>query len=210
VTFFRWCRRRGYLPETLTAAEKLESPSISRRVPETWEPSHMRAMLDACPPDYLPWLVLAGFAGLRQEELITDPKSDKSPLDWSDFHWERKIIIVRPETAKTGDRRVVPILPVVRAWLYGARKENGPACVQRAPYRNGSAKGMTAIEHLTPHVGAWRRNALRHSFISYRAAQVGLAQTAMEAGNSESEARRSYNDAKGKDVAKKWFGLLPK
>ena len=58
-------------------------------------------------------------------------------------------------------------------------------------------------------MGGWRRNALRHSFISYRAAQTGLSQTAMEAGNSESEARRSYNDAKGKDEADAWFAVVP-
>jgi integrase len=210
VTFFRWCRRRGYLPETLTAAEKLESPSISRRVPETWEPAEMRKMLDACPKEYLSWLVLSGFAGIRQEELITDPKSDKSPLDWSDFHWDRKILIVRPETAKTGDRRVVPILPVVRAWLHSERLSSGRVCPVDPPYKARDAARPSTTAMLAELVGGWRRNALRHSFISYRAAQVGLAQTAMEAGNSETEARRSYNDAKDRATAKVWFGLLPR
>lgn len=210
VTFFRWCRRRGYLPEALTAAEKLESPSISRRVPETWEPAEMRLMLDACPPAYLPWLVLSGFAGIRQEELITDPASDKSPLDWSDFHWKRKVIIIRPETAKTGDRRVIPILPVVRAWLHAESLPAGRVCPVDPPYKARDASRPSTTAMLAELVGGWRRNALRHSFISYRAAQVGLAQTAMEAGNSESEARRSYNDAKDRATARKWFGLLPK
>lgn len=210
VTFFRWCRRRGYLSESVTAAEKLESPRIVRRVPETWSPAQMRTMLDHCPPHYMPWLVLSGFAGVRQEELIVDPSSDKSPLDWTDFHWKRNIIIVRPETAKTGDRRVIPILPVVRAWLYESRLNRGPVCPSDPPYKTRDVKRPSTTSMLADLVGGWKRNALRHSFISYRAADVGLAQTAMEAGNSESEARRSYHAAMGKDMAKKWFGLMPK
>jgi integrase len=210
VTFFRWCRRRGYLPDGMTAAEKLESPRIVRRVPQTWTPEEMRTMLDACPADYLPWLVLSGFAGLRQEELIVDPSSDKSPLDWSDFHWDRGIIIVRPETAKTGDRRVIPILPVVRAWLHAGSLAEGRVCPVDPPYKARDASRPSTTAMLAELVGGWRTNALRHSFISYRAADVGLAQTAMEAGNSESEARRSYHDAQGKDAAKRWFTLVPK
>jgi hypothetical protein len=31
----------------------------------------------------------------------------------------------------------------------------------------------------------------------------------MEAGNSESEAKKSYNDAKGKDEAADWFSPIP-
>ncbi len=210
VTFFRWCRRRGYLPETLTAAEKLESPQVLRRLPATWTPDEMRTMLTACPKEYLPWLVLSGFAGVRQEELIVDPSSDKSPLDWSDFHWSRGIIIIRPETAKTGDRRVVPILPVVRAWLEPVKLDKGATCPTDPPYKTRDVKRQSTTAMLSALVGGWRKNALRHSFISYRAADVGLAQTAMEAGNSEGEARRSYHSAMGKDAAKKWFGLVPK
>jgi integrase len=210
VTFFRWCRKRGYLPDVTTAAEKLESPSIGRKVPATWTPEEMRVMLDACPAEYLSWLVLAGFAGIRQEELIVDPSSDKSPLDWSDFHWPRKVIIIRPETAKTGDRRVVPILPIVRAWLLDASQKEGRVCPIDPPYKARDASRPSVLAGFAELVGPWRRNALRHSFISYRAAQVGLAQTAMEAGNSEGEARRSYNDAKGKDEAKQWFALMPR
>jgi hypothetical protein len=56
---------------------------------------------------------------------------------------------------------------------------------------------------------SWPANVLRHSAISYRAAAVGLGRASMEAGNSESEARRSYNDAKTAADAEIWFGLTP-
>ncbi len=209
VTFFKWARKRGYVPDKTTAAELLERPIVGRGVPATWSSEEMRLILDACPEEYIPWLVLSAFSGLRLEELFTDPKSDKSPLDWSDFHWNRDLIIVRPETAKTGERRVIPILPIARAWLFALRKPKGRVCPPVPPWKvHKRAPSINTL--ISGPVGGWRPNALRHSFISYRAAHVGLAQTAMEAGNSESEARRSYNDAKGKDEANAWFALMPK
>lgn len=208
VTFFRWARKRDYLPDAVTVAEKLEPPKVPRSIPETWSPAEFQTLLNNCPPDYLPWLILAGQAGFRHEELFAEQSSGKSPLDWSDFHWDRSLIIVRPETSKNDERRVVPILPAVRAWLYPRRKEEGRVVPARPPHKTRKlAPAITAA--LGEHVGGWRQNALRHSFISYRAAQVGLAQTAMEAGNSEKEARKSYNDAKGADHAAEWFAVVP-
>lgn len=210
VTFFRWARDRGYVADDRkTAACKLERGIVPKKVPATWAPQEMKHLLANCPEPYIPWLVCAGFEGVRHEELIMDSESTKSPLDWSDFHWSRDIIIVRPETAKTGDRRVIPILPVTRAWLYDRRKESGPVCPQASPHRSPDRKSPTLTKRLGEGVGGWRVNALRHSFISYRAAEAGLAQAAMEAGNSEAEAKRSYNDAKGRDEAALWFALIP-
>ena len=202
VTFFRWCRERGWLPEGKTAAEKAETPIVSDRIPETYSPDEMGKMLAEVRPQFLPWLVLSAFAGIRREEIYPLAGGTKSPLDWADIKWDRNIIEIRPETAKTKRRRIVPILPVLRDWLYHHRQDLGPVGLKgQIPHKEGETGRLGAL------VGGWRKNALRHSFISYRAAMVGLAQTAMEAGNSEAEARRSYNDAKGKDEATEYFGL---
>lgn len=215
VTFFRWARRRGYLPRDVTTAPELvDMPRLVRGVPETWTPAEMAQLLQHCPEHYLPWLTCSAFAHMRLEELYADPKSQKSPLDWSDFQWDRSIIIVRAETAKVGERRIVPILPVLRAWLYPMRKESGPVCSGHPPYWQGKRKVSgekppSVTQVLGAIVGGWKPNALRHSSISYRAAEVGLAQTAMEAGNSETEARRSYNDAKSKTEAAAYYALTP-
>ena len=208
ITFFRWCQSREYLPHgEKTAPERLEAPIVARKIPATYTPAQLRTLLEAVPEPYLPWLALAAFAGLRTDETCPDHKGQKSPLDWSDFHWDRKIIIVRPETAKTKHRRVVPILPVLESWLKPIAKTSGsvsPIQTSRTEHRLLTAALGKKLD------GGWQRNALRHSFISYRAAEVGLAQTAMEAGNSESEAKHSYNDAKSKDEAREWFSLFRK
>jgi len=102
----------------------------------------------------------------------------------------------------------VPLLPCLRAVLEPLKGEGsiGPALPPHKPAKGGKEAETTRLGNL---IGGWKRNALRHSFISFRAAEVGLAQTAMEAGNSESEARRSYNDAKSKAEAADWFAINP-
>jgi integrase len=213
VTFFRWGRRAGYLADGTTEAEKLEAPIVPMGIPETWTIEETAKLLRHCPERDIEWLVCSLFQGFRSEaELVVDPTSKKSPLDWSDFKWDRDIIIVRPETSKTKRRRVAPIHPVTRAWLYHRRRESGPVCLQdKRPWQSKDNKvtvpALTTV--LGAHVGGWRRNASRHSFISYRAAQVGLAQTAMESGNTEGEARKSYNDAKSRAEADLYFSLTP-
>ena len=208
ITFFRWCVSMGYLPTSEpTAPEKLEKPRVTRSIPTTWTPDELRILLTHVRPQYLPWLVLGAFAGIRTEEICPQHGSDKSPLMWEDFQWERNLILLRPETAKTGHRRVIPINAAIRAWLPVQRTGRvGPHVHPSKPSTAGAKAETTRLGAL---VGGWKRNALRHSFLSYRAAQVGIAQTAMEAGNSESEARRSYVDAMGADDAAAWFAVIP-
>lgn len=209
VTFWRWAARRGMLDKELAdVPAMLDLKPVVRAIPAIYTAEELRVLLEAVKPAYLPWLALSAFAGMRTEEVAPIKHSDKPPLDWSDFHWDRDLIIVRPETAKTGRRRVVPILPALEAWLRPIAKESGRLS-PRIPPSAGEGRVMAETTRLGKLIGGWKRNALRHSWITYRAALVGIAQTSMEAGNSESEARRSYVDAAGPDMAEKWFTVLP-
>jgi hypothetical protein len=52
---------------------------------------------------------------------------------------------------------------------------------------------------------------LRHSFISYRIADVKSAdQVALEAGNSPSIIFKHYRELTTEQQADEWFGILPK
>ena len=56
----------------------------------------------------------------------------------------------------------------------------------------------------------WKRNALRHSFISYRLGIVkDVGQVALEAGNSASMIFKHYRQLVTETAAKEWFGILP-
>jgi len=208
VTFFRWCVDREWLPHgEKTAAERIEAPRVVAGIPETLSPDELGVLLENVSPEYLPWLACSAFAGIRNSEM-SPVASDKPPLDWSDFHWSRNVLIVRPETSKTGRRRVIPILSVLAAWLRPVALESGRVCPERNP-THGTRKVEPETARLGALIGGWKANALRHSFISYFAAMHGISAAAQAAGNSEAIARRSYQDAKSKADAKKWFGLIP-
>jgi integrase len=203
--FFHWCRKQQWLAyDQPTAADRLEIPATPRVSPATYTPAELGKLFESVADPYLPWLALTAWAGIRTEELAPDPKSAKDALAWEDVHLDRKIIIIRPEVSKTGHKRTIPIYPALSAVLR-AVAGSGRVCPKLAPHtpqKGGVAAETTRIGKV---IGGWKRNALRHSFISYRAAQVGLGQTAMEAGNSESEAKASYLDAMTKAEASAWF-----
>ena len=57
---------------------------------------------------------------------------------------------------------------------------------------------------------AWKHNALRHSFISYRVAETqNVAQVALEAGNSPQMIFKHYRELVRPAEAKAWFAILP-
>jgi hypothetical protein len=57
---------------------------------------------------------------------------------------------------------------------------------------------------------AWKRNALRHSFISYRVAKINnVAQVALEAGNSTNIVFRNYRQLVKPRQAEAWFAIIP-
>lgn len=56
----------------------------------------------------------------------------------------------------------------------------------------------------------WKHNTLRHSFISYRVADIqNVAQVALEAGNSPQMIFRHYRELVRPAEAKTWFALAP-
>lgn len=56
----------------------------------------------------------------------------------------------------------------------------------------------------------WKKNGLRHSYISYRVADIqNVNQTALESGNSPAIIFRHYRELVRPADAKKWFGIEP-
>ena len=69
---------------------------------------------------------------------------------------------------------------------------------------------MNPNAKLKPDV-EWRPNALRHSFCSYRLAQIkNTAEVALEAGNSPQMIFQHYRELVTPDDAVKWFSIFPK
>jgi integrase len=173
-TFFGYARRQGYLEDNPAAG--LELLRWEGRV-EIWTKEELCRLLAAtavelkpsrdgisnhCRHEFLACMAIAAFAGLRSEEI--------QRLDWADIKLDDGRILVRDvargERNKTG-KRAAPLFPNLRSWLL-----DGPRCGLVWPYSRiqyyETQRALAEIAGLP-----WRRNALRHSFISYRIQAVG-------------------------------------
>src|SRR5580765_4628373 len=204
ISLFRWARRMSYLPDRTTEAEKVEPIELVPGQVSIIAPDQMRTLLDNVRAEYLPWLCVAAFAGIRSEEIAPDPTSKKSALMWEDFDWRHKVIIVRAETAKTKHEREVPIPANLAKWLAPWRHAKGPVIGAAAqPSKRETAR-------LGTFIGGWKHNALRDSFCSYRARMTqNVPQVSYEMGNSIGMVKRSYHRRQPIRAARLWFNITP-
>jgi integrase len=205
ISLFRWARRMSYLPDQTTEAEKVEPIEKTPGQPNILTPAQMRTLLDNVREEYLPWLCIAGFAGIRSQEIAPDRKSKKSPLAWEDFDWEHQVIIVRSQTAKTKEEREVPISANLAQWLAPYRDAKGPVlgnCPRQPTDRETARLGEL--------IGGWQHNALRDSYCSYRARITqNVPQVSYEMGNSVAMVKRSYHRRQPIHTAQEWFDMRP-
>src|SRR5262249_2023306 len=146
---------------------------------------HAHAELGAC-------LALAAFAGLRTQEILR--------LEWADVDRRPGFIEVGAHKAKTATRRLVPIADNLAQWL-GRAARNGSHIWPYKKSRFFEALSRTAQAAKIKV----KRNALRHSFISYRLAEIqDVNRVALEAGNSPQIIFRYYRELATPQQAKTW------
>ena len=56
-------------------------------------------------PELIPYLAMAGFAGVRRSELVREYAEDQV-LKWEDVDWQKHLITVRHEVAKQTSRKM--------------------------------------------------------------------------------------------------------
>jgi integrase len=153
-----------------------------------------------------PCLALAAFAGLRSEEILR--------LDWSDVERRPGFIEIAADKAKTAARRLVPITPNLARWL-----ALSPRNAERV-WRHSKAWFFEATRDTVKRINEqrkpreprfkWKANALRHSFISYRLADIqDTNRVALEAGNSPRMIFQHYRELCTPADARTWFALAP-
>jgi integrase len=197
-TLFEFAKGRGYLPKDYDELMSIEAVDEVEGEIEIFTPSEMFKLLMAAQSDFVPALAIGGFAGLRSKEI--------ERLDWSQIQIARGFIEVKAwQARKTRARRLVPILPNLAPWLAPYANQTGPVWPHSGD-RFEAAKRETAIRAQV----TWKHNALRHSFISYRLAEVkNENQVAMEAGNSPAMIHRHYRELVTPEEAKAWFSIAP-
>ena len=201
---FKFAEARGYIAKgenPVTATERIKTKNAEAI--EIYSPGELARLLAAAPDSFKPVLAIQAFAGLRSAEVMR--------LDWQNVKLERGHIEITAANAKTASRRIVPILPNLAAWLKAAAKKSGKIFAPTRAYFHELQRELSKRTE-TPALPAvpWKHNALRHSFISYRCADVqNVAQVALEAGNSPAMIFGHYRELVTTDDAKKWFSIAP-
>ncbi len=196
VTLFHFAKSRGYLPkDRLTEADGLAKAKERQGEIGILTPAQMTKLLAAAEFDMIPFFSIGAFAGLRHWEMLR--------LTWADINFEEGHILVAAEKAKTAQRRIVPIQPNLAEWLAPFRKHTGPIC----PCDHIS----NVLRYLTKDAKVkWPKNGLRHSYGSYRLAQIkNAAQVSLEMGNSPRMVFQHYREVVTERQANQWFAILP-
>lgn len=203
-TFFNWAVAHGWVfenpllramprPQRAPQPGKLYTPGdaawILRRVKGT---------------DQLGVWVLGLFGGIRHAEIR---RLQAQPTPWTMIRLEAGVIDL-PAAISKNRPRLVPISPVLRAWLEYLRRYRFPI------YPRDCAKKMRRVRRLLTQAGrpaAGSPNMARRSFISYRLALPGAnyATVAAEAGNSEPMIRNYYRCRVTREAAQEYFSLGP-
>ena len=174
--------------ETISSMELWKVPASEV---EIYTPEEMRRILASVPRMAIPFVTLGAFAGLRAAEAMR--------MDWSEIDLNRGYIVVSASKAKTAARRLVPISENLRAWLKPHAKAAGPVVL-------GSQGRLHSLLHGMEF--PLKRNALRHSYISYRLAVVqDTPKVALECGNSPQMIFKHYRELVAPDEEKEWFEI---
>lgn len=199
---YRFARAEGKISAELCGPE-LVRPVKTTYTPETYSPDELRALLAAVPHEWLPFVALGAFAGLRPGEVGKQDGCTKQRLQWENILWDRDKIDVPANVSKVGKRRFVPMCEALRAFLAPWRGASGLCVPNRSVYKEipiwSRAAGVP-----------WKKDALRHSYASYRLALTkDTPALALELGNSVNIIFNHYLELHHEDTARDWFAIRP-
>ena len=212
--FFKFAKERGWLPrdhDSIGLVPKFKERSGAIEIFTPWE---LVQYLNNVRAELVPFMAIGAFAGLRHAEI--------ERLDWREVRLADRFIEVTAGNAKTASRRLVPMADNLAKWLAPHAQKAGRV----VPFENVNkqigwlvrdtnaamkveAKAAGRDPEAAPKL-KWKKNALRHSFISYRLAEVqAAAQVALEAGNSPQVIFQHYRELVRPNDAKSWFSIAP-
>jgi len=210
-TFLSFAKSNGWLAKDLDLLASVERRKEKAAPVEIFSPEELASILSHASHAVAPCMALTAFAGVRSEEILR--------LKWSDLERRRGFIEVAADRAKTAQRRLVPITPNLAEWLATAPRKDARVWPHSKPYlfesfrnavkaANAAAKksaGATAAAKIV-----WKTNALRHSFITYRLADIqDTNRVALEAGNSPGMIFKHYRELATPEQGKTWFSVRP-
>lgn len=189
--------KQGTVPSNPIA--RVESPKVVHSAPSVLKPEQLHSLLAAAPSEILPLLVLQAFCGVRRAE------AERLTWAYIHLHTETPCLELPSEITKTNRRRTVELSPNAVAWLKQlANGSTSPLGLTETVYRRRlRAAAKTAGI-------AWNENVLRHSYGSYRLAQIkNAAQVAEEMGNSPAVIRTHYQNLVRPEQVTAYWQIVP-
>jgi len=214
--FWKWARKDGIAGNDVdTVADRLPRIDPGEASLSIFHLEELEFLLSIVEPEWFPWVVLGAFQGLRPEEIAPRKNSRKPGLRWEAVDWEWNVIRIPKAVSKTRER-VMPLHPATRAWLqhHGAGPTwTGPVCLRNPSDvhpRATTAWGKRLAGKFPGRFTGWPKDALRHSFASYRNAVIrNLPQVAEEMGTSEAMLHGHYHNPRTSAQGAAWFAFLP-
>ena len=175
--------------------------------------------LAAIRKEFKPLYALMTFAGIRPEELISDPKKNSAKRDllsFSDIDFKNRRITVRSAAAKTRAMRIIEGLPEnIWSWLEPVREWKAVYPAEIPMLRPRGARTTTTniyqqwriargnLPHKVEH------DALRHSFASYAYYVLGVEHAVEVLGHDYSTYKKHYKGLATKADSEAYFKIFP-
>jgi site-specific recombinase XerC len=196
--FFNHCMKAG--TASGNPAKDITAPKAPPEEVGILTPKALRSLITITRehhPDMLASMLIQAFAGLRRAEV--------QRLDWREVKLADGHIEVTAKKSKTRNRRVIDISPNLAAFLAPLRADSGlvaPACFNHC-FKEIRSKVIKEKQ-------AFPRNALRHSFVTYRLASTGdEKRTALESGDLVETLHEHYKGLVNEKTAAEWWSILP-
>ncbi|HOW68033.1 MAG TPA: hypothetical protein P5186_28485 [Candidatus Paceibacterota bacterium] len=194
-TLLKFAKAKGYLDKDHPGVTLIEKASHVDKEVLVFTPEEITTLLNGAKRELVPALAIGAFAGVRSQEL--------KRLEWDNIRLREGHIEITSASSKTRIRRLIPIQRNLKAWLLPLSRDCGPV----TPFANLALQ----FAKLARKTGVrWKKNGLRHSFISYRVGQINdVAAVSLEAGNSPQVVARHYLKCVTGAASRAWFNVMP-
>lgn len=190
-----WAKEQGYIAEVL----QTRAPDIKAETPEALTADQAVALFaaNAHLPEVAAALALAAFAGIRAASIAR--------IEAAEIRVAEKQIYLPAEKFKTGRAHLIEGAPE-NLWVWLARADLDDLCSWSERKHRHELTNAYKRADITPP-----KNALRHSFATYKCALDGSAEKAsyILGHTNPAEIWQSYKGIATKADAERYFAILP-
>jgi hypothetical protein len=198
---FEYCRGEHWLPSNPASEIKSYGNHGASETPPALTPVEARDLMHAVEGfqggRLVPFYALCLFAGIRPDWFHGEITKIKAEF----FLPAMNELILPPEATKTRVGRAISIQPNLAFWLRSYPLNENPIIFKGFQRVNMKMRRHLKLKH----------DVLRHTFISMHVAAFrSMAETALQAGNSESVIKKSYYRLFNRDQSIEFWSILPK